>query len=81
MDNGAKSSVTNLIHLLRNVMFYNERYPCRVRMKGATSKVIIVPTAVGYLRVKTNNIYGYIDVKCYYSPHFTSTLLSENDVL
>ena len=33
------------------------------------------------LRVKTNNIDGYIDVKCYYSPHFTSTLLSENDVL
>ena len=74
MDNGAKSLVTNLLHLLRNVKFYNERHPCRVRMKGATSKVIIVPTAVGYFRVKTNNIDGYIDVKCYYSPHFTSTI-------
>ena len=51
-------------------------------MKGATSGKIIVPLAKGWLRVQAGNMKkGYIDVLCYYSPHFTSTLLSERGVL
>ena len=38
--------------------------------------------AKGWLRVQAGNVKkGFIDVLCYYSPHFTSTLLSERDVL
>ena len=49
-------------------------------MKGATSDQPIVPESEGKLRVKAITT-GYIDVQCYYSPHFTSTLLSDCDVL
>ena len=50
-------------------------------MHGATSTNLITPEAVGFLRVPTNNVAGFMDVKCYYSPNFTSTLLADNAVL
>ena len=50
-------------------------------MKGATSDNIIIPVAQGYLQVPTITKGITIDVLCYYSPEFTSTLLSDNDVL
>ena len=50
-------------------------------MKGATSDNIIIPEAQGYLQVPTITKGVTIDVLCYYSPEFTSTLLSNNDVL
>ena len=50
-------------------------------MKGDTSDQPIIPEAEGKLRVKAITKDGYIDVKCYYLPHFTSTLLSDRDVL
>ena len=81
MDNGAKCLVTNLAHLLEKVRYFDNKLPCKVKTREATSKISIVPTAIGYIRVKTNNIDGYIDVQCYYSPQFTPTLLSENNVL
>lgn len=49
-------------------------------MRGATSGNIIVPSAQGLLRVQANTRDGFVDVLCFYSPHFTSTLLSERDV-
>ena len=50
-------------------------------MKGATSDNIIIPEAQGLLQVPTINKGVTIDVLCYYSPEFTSTLLSDNDVI
>ena len=50
-------------------------------MRSATSKTIIVPEAQGYLEVPTITPRVTIDVLCYYSPDFTSTLLLDNDVL
>ena len=50
-------------------------------MKGATSEEITVPEAEGYLRVQADVPAGFIDVRCYYSPSFTGTLLSDNDIL
>ena len=50
-------------------------------MKGATSNTVIVPEAEGKLRVQANVRQGYVDVHVYYSPFFTSTLLSDRDVL
>ena len=49
-------------------------------MKGATSKKIIIPKAIGKLQVQANTNSGYLDYDCYYSLNFTSTLLSEADV-
>ena len=53
----------------------------KVTMKGATSDNIIIPEAQGYLQVPTITKGVTIDVLCYYSPEFTSTLLSDNDIL
>ena len=50
-------------------------------MRGATLKKIIVPEAQGYLEVPTITPGVTIDVLCYYSTNFTSTLLSDNNVL
>ena len=50
-------------------------------MKRATSNSIIIPEAEGYLQVPTIQEGKCMDVRCYYSPEFTSTLLSENYVL
>ena len=50
-------------------------------MQGATSKTIIVPETQGCLEVPTITPGVTIDVLCYHSSDFTSTLLSDNDVL
>ena len=50
-------------------------------MKGATSNETIVPEAEGMLRVPADVPEGFVDVICYYSPAFTGTLLSDNDIL
>ena len=50
-------------------------------MKGATSDNIIIPQAEGYLQVPTIKEGKCMDVGCYYSPEFISTVLSDNDVL
>jgi hypothetical protein len=81
IDGGAKVSVTNLLTLLHKVKFYSTNFKCKIRMHGATSKDIIQPLAEGYLRVPAMTTKGYVDVLCYYSPHFTSTLLSDRSVV
>ena len=82
MDGGAKCSVTNILEILRNVTWFdNKKNKAPVHMKGATSDTLIVPTVKGWLHIQANTKDKYLDVLCYYSPHFTSILLSERDVL
>jgi len=81
IDTGAKVTVTNLLYLLHDAKFYSDTFPCKVRMQGATSKRILYPEAIGLLRIPALNDVGYVDVECHYSPEFTSTLLSNCDLL
>ena len=81
MDGGAGVSVTNLVSILHDVKYFNAKFKSHVRMHGATSKEIITPTAVGLMRVCALTRQGFIDVKCYYSPHFSTTLLSQVSVI
>ena len=82
IDSGARASVTNLLHLLHRVHFYTPQRPCPLRMYGATNKkVMIVPVAVGCLRVPALTLQGWVDVKTHHSPLFTSTLLNEQDLI
>ena len=81
MDGGAGVSVTNLVSILHNVKYFNAKFKSRARIHGATSKEIITPTAVGSMRVRALTRQGYIDVKCYYSPHFSTTLLSQVSIV
>ncbi len=80
IDGGAKSSVTNLLEVLHDVRWYDNKFRCPVYMRGATSKKLIIPKAIGKLRVRANTRTGWLDCDYYYSPDFTSTLLSEVDV-
>ena len=81
MDNSARCSVTNLVSILQNVRWFDKKHSAPVKMKAATSNTVIVPEAEGKLRVQANVRQGYVDVHVYYSPFFTSTLLSDRDVL
>lgn len=45
-------------------------------MKGATSKQLITPMTIGDLCDLANTIESFMDIECYYSPEFTSTLLA-----
>ena len=81
MDGGAGVSVTNLVSILHNVRYFDAKFKSRVRMHGDTSKKIITPRAVVFMRVRALVKQGYLDVKCYYSPHFSTTLLSQVSVI
>ena len=81
MDGGAGVSVTNFVSLLHNVKFFNDKFKRRVCMNDVTSKEIITPRAVGLMRVRALTRQGYIDMKCCYLPHFSTTLLSQVSVI
>ena len=81
MECGVVVSIANLISLLHNIKFFNANFKSNVRMYGATSKKIITPRAIGYTRVCALIRQRFIDVKCYYLPHFRATLLSHISVL
>ena len=86
MDNSAKCSVTkcsvtNIVAILRDVKWYNSKFKVPIHMKGATLGNIIIPAAQGWLQVQTNTKQGYLNMLCFYSPHFTSFLLSDRDIL
>ena len=81
MDGSVKCSVTNIIEIFCDVEWFNNNNKAPVKMRGATSGNIIVPSAQGWLQVQANTKQGYIDVLCFYSSHFTFTLLSDRDVL
>ena len=82
IDLGAKATVTNAMSLLWDIQHLTNEFPSPVKMYGATNKnLLITPTAVGKLRIPAMTQEGYIDVRCYYSSHFSSTLLSEADLL
>ena len=50
-------------------------------MKGTTSNNIIIPQTEGYLLVLTIQEGQHIETLCYFSPDFTSTLLSDNNIM
>lgn len=80
IDGGAKSSVTNLLEVLHDVKWFDNKFKCRVYMRGTTSKKLIIPKAIGKLQVYLNIRSGFLDCDCYYSLDFTSTLFSGADV-
>ena len=77
MNNGTKFSVTNIVEILRDIKWYNNKFNKPIHMKHATSGNIIVPAAQGWFRVQANTKQGYLDILYFYSLHFTSTLLSD----
>ena len=81
MDGGAKCTLINNINLLKNIWSYKQWFCPKARMRGATSNNVIVLQVEGLLQIPTIWEGKWIDVCCYYSTEFTSTFLSNNDVL
>ena len=52
MDGDAGVSVTNLVSILHDVKYSNDKFKSRVRIHGATSKEIITLRAVGFMSVR-----------------------------
>ena len=80
MDGGSICTVTNNIDLLNNVWWYTCWFQPKTQMKGATSDNVIVPRTEGYLQVPPIQEGKWIDICCYYSLEFMSTLLLDNNV-
>ena len=78
MNGGTGVSVTNLVSLLHNI---NQKFKSCICMHNATSKETITPRAVGLIRVRALIKQGCIDVQFYYSHHFSTTLLSQVNVI
>ena len=82
IDTGAKVSVTNLKYALHGYKEYGENKKSPICLTGAIdSNLKINPEGYGYIRIPSENKRGFIDVKTYYSPRLTSTLMSENCIL
>lgn len=81
MDGRASVSISNLTSLLHNFKFFSVKFKSNVRMYGATSKQIITPRVVRYMRVRVLTRQRLIDVKYYYLPYFSTTLLQQVSVI
>ena len=81
IDTGAKVTVTNLLYLLHDVKFYDEKFKGPIKMKGATSNKVVRPIAVENLQIPANYGDNFVDLECYYSNEFNSTLISDEDIL
>ena len=81
MDCGNGVSVINLISLLYNVKFFDAKFKSNVCMHDATSKLIITPRVIGYMRVWVLTRQGFIDEKFYYLPYFSITLPSQVSII
>ena len=73
MDGSTKCYVTNIVEILRNNTWFNQHNRLPICMCGDTLGKIIVPMSKGWLQVQAGTRDGFIDVLCYYSPHFTLT--------
>ena len=65
MDGGAKCSVINIVEILQDVKWFNIKDKAPVRIQGATSGNIIVPSAQGRLQVQAYTKQEFIDILCF----------------
>ena len=82
LDTGAKVTCTNVLHILHNFKYYDSTFPSSFRLTVAIDKSFaVLRLGEGYLNITAINRQGFIAGKCLYSPHLTSSLLSENDII
>ena len=80
-DSGADATVTNLRVYLHDYKPYNRKFKCPVRLTGAVGSTDVFPLGEGKLHVPAPVPSGYIAIRCFYSPHLSSTLISPRDIL
>ena len=80
-NSGTKVTDTNALYLLRDVKYFNAPRPCQISMNETNYKKPTCHNAIGSVRIPAHNKQGFIDIDCYYSSGFSSTILSDRDVL
>ena len=80
-DSGANATVTNLLIYLHNYHPYSACFKCPVKFTGAVGSTDIYPLDEGFLHLPMPTPSGYLDVRCFYLPHLTSTFVSPRDIL
>jgi len=86
LDTGADITCANIKAVLHNYKPYTQSFPCKVRLVGAIGNdgdknMGVYPLGEGTLHVPASTSSGHMPVRCVYSPHLTSTLLCEDDIL
>ena len=60
---------------------YTPKFRCPVKLTGAVGTNNIHPLGEGFLHLPAPNPSGFLAVRCFYSPHLSSTLVSPRDIL
>ena len=86
LDTGADITCTNIKAVLHECKPHSQSFPCKVCLVGAIGKagdkgLGIHPSGEGILHMPASTSTGFIPVRCVYSPHLTSTLLCEDNIL
>ena len=80
-DNGADTTVTNLLVYLHNSKPYDRKFKCPVQLTSTIGSNNVYPLGEGKLCVPAAIPGGYLAICCFYSPHLSSTLISPYDIL
>ena len=79
LDTGDRVSCTDKLYILHDYCAYDGDFPCPVRLIAALDKSNqVLPLGEGYLYVPAINRQDFVAVRCFYSPHLTSTLIVSN---
>ena len=87
VDTGAWGSATCHKELIMDYTKYTSSFPCPVRLTGAITEDngvsnSIVPLGEGFILVPSwFPQRGFVQVKVYYSPHLTGTIINEDDIM
>ena len=84
VDTATEKTVTPYLHLLHMYREYTDSFRCPIRLVAALdSNATVSPLGEGLLHIPSEDKNGrsnIVMVRCYYSPHVSSTLLNENDL-
>ena len=80
-DSGADATVANLLIYLHDYKQYNTKFKCPVKLTGAIGTKDIHPLGEGFLHLPASTPSGFLTVCYFYSPQFSSTLVSPWDIL
>ena len=86
LDTGANMTCTNVEAVLHDCKPCTQSFPCKVRLVGAIGEagdenMGTHPLGEGTLHVPASTSSGFTPVRCVHSPHLTSALSCEDDVL
>ena len=75
-DSGSDDTVTNPLIYLHSYRPYTRKFKCPLILTGAVGTNDMHPFGEGFLHLPAPNPSGFLAVRCFYSPHLSSTLVS-----